>query len=1272
MSQAYDWKRFWCPRSGKINLAGFGYLYDPDTDFGRYCNPDLVTFDAIAHIPCLALLGEPGIGKSSAIKVEKEKIAAQIQQEGSQLLWLDLRAYGNEERLIRNLFDSQKFQAWVQGNYRLYIFLDSLDECLLRINTLAALLVEELTNYSDKIEQLYLRIACRSADWRSSLEQGLKELWGEELVGVYELAPLRRFDIASAAKTEGLDENVFLQAIEQQEVTPLAIKPITLNLLLNTYRKNGSLPAQQAELYLQGCRLLCEETNQNRRDTGLAGNLIADQRIVIAARIAAVTVFCNRYAVWMNIDQGDVPQEDVVIRELVSGTEFALGDEFPVTEEAVREVLSTALFSSRGPHRMGWAHQTYAEFLAAWYLQHRQLTLEQMMSLIVHPGDSDSKLIPQLHETAAWLSSMNQEVFQEVMKTNPDILLNSSVATADDTVKANLVDSLLKLYDEDKLVYEPTFGAYTHLKHQNLATQLQAYICDATKNETARYVAIEIAQQCEVKSLQDDLASVALASDQPYWVRVNAADTICRIGDKDTKAKLKPLAFGEAGDDPEDELRGFGLRAVYPNHLTTAELFSIITQPQKSAIGGTYQNFIAKEIGQYIKLDDLSIGLKWVEQQPTRHNQHYPFDKLSDAIMLKAWQNLDKSEILEDFTKVVYLKLKNFEKVLEQIIEDNEELSAEEKLINHDKKRRQLIEVITASILEADFQEKIGILSYNLVSREKDFFWLFQELREAVSEIQQQAWAKLIWNAFQRFDIEQVNTILTVSQKIPVLKAEFTSLIDPIELDSPKAREMIKSYLEDEEFWQHHRQLQQHNQQLLNPPPKKRIIALLNQFESGAINLWCQICHDMTLMPNSKHYDNMLLLKPNITTLPGWGEAEVLTKQRIIEAAKVYIDKGYPRTEQSLGTNKFYYSTLAGYKALHLILKEEPEYISRISGDIWKKWAATILDYPKTGNEEYEGVRQELVSFAYKIAPDEVINMLIILIDHENHEHGINIDRAIEKCWDERLASAIFNKIQDKKLKPQNFGELLEELIKHKYEQAKAFAKSLISLPLPRDGEERAKALAAAKALVNYADDAGWSAVWSAIQQDPEFGREVIESVSFFLSYQGSLEQRLKEEYIVDLYIFLVQQYPWIEKSKQEDSKTEELTGIEAYAVEPEDEIQTWINYIPQRLKDRGTLEACEAIRRIMHKLPEQKDKLKRFLLEAEALTRRNTWIPPQPSLIIELAKSQNRKEIQPLVNYGIIQNIKDSTVHGSVQALQGDQNQQTIEKANAESQKNS
>ena len=60
--QTYGWKRFWCPRSGQISLADGGYLYNPEAEWGEAHNPDLVIFEAIAHLPCLALLGELGIG----------------------------------------------------------------------------------------------------------------------------------------------------------------------------------------------------------------------------------------------------------------------------------------------------------------------------------------------------------------------------------------------------------------------------------------------------------------------------------------------------------------------------------------------------------------------------------------------------------------------------------------------------------------------------------------------------------------------------------------------------------------------------------------------------------------------------------------------------------------------------------------------------------------------------------------------------------------------------------------------------------------------------------------------------------------------------------------------------------------------------------------------------------------------------------------------------------------------------------------------------------
>ena len=172
--QTYKWTRFWCPRTGTMNLSDRGYLSDPESEFGHIYNPDLVAFDSIAATPCLALLGEPGIGKSHAMGAAQKAIDERIRKGRDKALWLDLRSFGSEDRLVRQLFESRVFQSWKKAKYCLHLFLDSLDECLLRIDTLSALLIDELSKYP--VERLYLRVACRTADWPEGFEQGLRRL----------------------------------------------------------------------------------------------------------------------------------------------------------------------------------------------------------------------------------------------------------------------------------------------------------------------------------------------------------------------------------------------------------------------------------------------------------------------------------------------------------------------------------------------------------------------------------------------------------------------------------------------------------------------------------------------------------------------------------------------------------------------------------------------------------------------------------------------------------------------------------------------------------------------------------------------------------------------------------------------------------------------------------------------------------------------------------------------------------------------------------------
>jgi predicted NACHT family NTPase len=145
--------------------------------------------------------------------------------------------------LIRDLFASEVFLAWTQGGHRLHIFLDSLDECLLRIDTAAALLGSEFQKYADAVERLHLRIAFRTAAWPNTLEETLRSLWGKDFVEVYELAPLRRRDVVEAAQADGVDADAFLREVDHKAVAPLAMKPVTLGFLLNIYHRNRGFPS---------------------------------------------------------------------------------------------------------------------------------------------------------------------------------------------------------------------------------------------------------------------------------------------------------------------------------------------------------------------------------------------------------------------------------------------------------------------------------------------------------------------------------------------------------------------------------------------------------------------------------------------------------------------------------------------------------------------------------------------------------------------------------------------------------------------------------------------------------------------------------------------------------------------------------------------------------------------------------------------------------------------------------------------------------------------
>src|SRR4051794_29438952 len=250
------------------------------------------------------------------------------------------------------------------------------------------------------------------------------ELW-QASIHVFELVPLRRCDVALALHKNDHDPERFLAEVDRKSVVPLAATPVTLTLLLEIYGEEAGLPSSRTELYARGCLKLCEEPNPARREASATGALDIKQRLAVATRLAALTVFSERPSIWMGPVRASDQEGQLTLYQAAGGMESVRNDSVRVDEAAIREGLQTGLFTLGKENEQGFIQHTYAEFLAARFLVERRLTAKQMLSLVVQPADPDGKLPPQLHGVAAWLAGMEPEFYRLILPRDPVVLLRS-------------------------------------------------------------------------------------------------------------------------------------------------------------------------------------------------------------------------------------------------------------------------------------------------------------------------------------------------------------------------------------------------------------------------------------------------------------------------------------------------------------------------------------------------------------------------------------------------------------------------------------------------------------------------------------------------------------------------------------------------------------------------------------------------------------------------------------------------------------------------------
>ena len=1204
-SQIYPWQRFWYERGAVLNLVDGGYLPDPQSEQERLLNPSVISFTANEKQHCLVLLGEPGMGKSIAARQEARSIE---DGQGVKSAWFDLRGYSTEGRVVEKVLKGPEVTAWSRNDSQLHLFLDSFDECWPKVTNLPRVLCEELK--AMPLERLYLRIICRTALWPSSFEQLLAEVLGESGVTVLELAPLRKCDVQTAATANGLDTEDFLSEIERRRVVPLAGRPVTLNFLLGVYAKDRKLPDNQWDLYERGCLSLCDEPDTERREAPMPIETSARQRLNIASWVATLTVLCARSGIRPAASAAETGEESCLsLDNLRPVSGLALDGLSALTNIGLRETLNTGLFAAQGPSILGWSHQTFAEFLCARFLHDIGAPVRQLRPIFENHG----RIVPQLRGVASWLSACDDDLRDYLLREDPETLLLSDALFTTDLAKSGLVDALLaKSGLGDRLATDlDSFGYYGKLDNKHLAAQLRPYVSSKNKAPSQRDLAIEIAHACRAGELLSDLANVALDVSEDLRLRASAAMAISRYGDPAAKRRLRPLALGEAGDDPNDDLRGYGLACVWPEHMTADELFASLKEPEDVSYFGGYEMFLAYDLPAKLRPADLPAALAWLNGRERHQYYSDPFDRVASQIMWLAWTEYDSQGVAGPFAMAVLRRLEAYADVMGRGRRDD---FVQQLGVNSDRRRRLALQLMRHLAGRTDRSSYLLFWRSQILKRPDDFGWVLRLYGETLGDAALKAvLLDVIPAMIDSNDRSQVDAVFGAAQNDGSLREAFAWLFGPIPLDSSAASSL-------RERWKREQRAAQESPAPVvkrRGPTASELLEWIVRFDAGdtsawwKLNLWMMVDADGQVSDDSERVWD-------ITRLPGWALLDEAARTKVTETARTYLERASPEISRWLHRNVFFRPAAAGYRALVLLRNRAPAVYSALTREVWLTWTPAVLALAAPWVAGDEALHLSLVADAYSATPRQLLRTLSVLIRKEARgDKHILVVASVRTCWDAEIARVILEEVREPGLNLESAGDLLDELLMHHDPAAIAYTNGLLG---QTGDNNRQRLTVAASALARHAGRSGWSTVLATMHRDLSMGREIFERIVRDVSFDvNPVVAGLSDDQLADLYLLLLAMYP--------PERDMLHTGGAAFMMSPRDMVVQWPSAVLNRLISSGSRSAVDAMQRLIASRPNDPVLQRAYFLSLDTM-RRSTWRAPSVKDLAALPPRSGRRYV--------------------------------------------
>lgn len=620
---AYPWKRYWLRRDSELPTFN-GIVFGPD-DWPAAPGPLRAT-DEVMQCDVLLMLGEPGAGKSSAVRrAEEHRWGARAPADCFRRLEL---GYCRERADLESELEGA-LSEWREQTHTLHLFLDGLDEALQRDPVTAWHVVFQRT--LNKIEhsernRLRIRVVCRAAELPWAVESDLKG-WNEG--GTFEalkLAPLVRSEIAIAAEKSGIDVADFFLVLQQRSAQELAAHPLTLSQLLINYDelKNGSLSL--SELFGRGCRRMCEEPQDRQAREFFAE---ASDRLAAAKRISLASVLTNVAAFSLDTT---METTGLTVRDFCA----SLGRD-TTTERAIRETLrATSLFTSVGAGVLAFCHPCYRDYLAACCVKELSIPWHSLRGAIVVRSCGRDRIPPHLQELVGWVAGFQDDVWNDVVAFAPEVLCHPQT-------RVELRPRLLEALFEWVRLPENGFHvgderAYRALSCPDLSGRVERIVEDRSEMEVVRLLAVEIAEACRLVELGPLMIRVACDVTLASELRFRAATTLEILDVRGQENALLALLQLSPETDPDHILFACALERLWPDSLRASELTGWLSTRRVRSYAGIYAWFIRSKLVERARAVDLVALLSW-----TAGSASILGPRLRDELMLQLVDRIGRS-----------------------------------------------------------------------------------------------------------------------------------------------------------------------------------------------------------------------------------------------------------------------------------------------------------------------------------------------------------------------------------------------------------------------------------------------------------------------------------------------------------------------------------------------------------------------------------------------------------------------------------------------------